>query len=601
MKKYLGKLLGKTAINYSNFCSEKSGSERNLKRNEGNDAMKMTVGKKIMGGFIFVILVTAIMSAYTYLKTDDISKDYQNVMNLNIEKIVLSEELATEIAEEAATVRRFNLTKDLAAKDKFEKLKITSDQKITKMEKMFVTEKAQTLIKKIKDNKATYEDFAVKAMAAQVAGDQVQLNSFIVQGAKPYDIAADGTKELVEMIKVFVANEQKKIADEVSSVQNTILTINLLIFAIAIAVSFVISRGISTIAQQLVKAAHQIANGEITSEDVTTTATDEMGQMARAFSQMKDNLRNLIKEVAKSAEYVSASSEELTASANQSALAANQIAGAIDNIAQGTATQMEAIDNTSVVVEQLSASVQQVAANANEVAVLSNKTADAAHNGGGAIENAVKQMHQIEVAVGISAQMVSTLGERSKEIGQIVDTIAGIAGQTNLLALNAAIEAARAGEQGRGFAVVAEEVRKLAEQSQEAAKQIAELIGGIQNDTKQAVLAMDDGTREVQVGSEVVINAGAAFKEIEKNIQLVSKQVQEISAVMQQMAGGSEQIVGAVNDIDETSKKSVSATQNVSAATEEQSASVEEIAAASQALAKLAEDLRMAVSVFKIS
>lgn len=563
--------------------------------------MKMTVGKKIMGGFLFVILVTAMMSAYTYFKTEDISKTYQTVMNLNIEKVVLSEELATDIAEEAATVRRFNLTGDLAAKEKFEGLKKESDKKIEKMEKIFVTEKAQKLIRKIKENKAIYEDCAHKAMLAKLAGNQAQLNALIAEGGKPYENASDGTKELVEMIKVFVANEQKKIVDEVSGVQTTILVINLFILVIALTVSFVISRGISTTAQQLALAASQIANGEITSEEVKTTTSDEMGQMAIAFAQMKNNLRKLIKEVAQSAEYVSASSEELTANANQSALAANQIAGAIDNIAQGTATQMEAIDNTSVVVEQLSASVQQVAANANEVASLSNKTAEAAHNGGGAINNAVKQMQQIEVAVGISAQMVSTLGERSKEIGQIVDTIAGIASQTNLLALNAAIEAARAGEQGRGFAVVAEEVRKLAEQSQEAAKQIAELIGGIQNDTKQAVAAMDDGTREVQVGSEVVINAGAAFKEIENNIQLVSKQVQEISAVMQQMAGGSEQIVAAVNDIDTSSKKSVGATQNVSAATEEQSASVEEIAAASQALAKLAEELRMSISVFKIS
>ena len=563
--------------------------------------MKMTVGKKIMGGFLFVILITGFMSTYTYFKTEEISKNYQNVMNLNIEKIAVAEELATDIAEEAGTVRRFNLTNDPAAREKFQKLKTESDQKIVTMEKMFVTEQAQKLIGKIKSNKTTYEDFAEKAINAQISGNKELLGSYIVQGAKPYENTYEGSKELVAMIKVFVGNEQKKIAAEVASVQNTLLVINLVILILAIMVSLKISRGISSIAQQLVIAAHQIANGEITSDEVETTATDEMGQMAIAFSQMKDNLRKLIKEVVKSAEQVSASSEELTASANQSALAANQIAGAIDDIAQGTETQMGAIDNTSVVVEQMSASVQQVAANANEVAMLSNKTAESAQNGGGAVKNAVKQMEQIEKAVGVSAQMVSTLGERSKEIGQIVDTMAGIAGQTNLLALNAAIEAARAGEQGRGFAVVAEEVRKLAEQSQEAAKQIAELIGAIQDDTRKAVASMEDGTHEVQVGSDVVNNAGIAFNEIENNIQLVTSQVREISAVMQQMASGSEQIVAAVNDIDDTSKKSVGATQNVSAATEEQSASVEEIAAASQDLAQLAESLRMSVSVFKIS
>ena len=181
-----------------------------------------------------------------------------------------------------------------------------------------------------------------------------------------------------------------------------------------------------------------------------------------------------------------------------------------------------------------------------------------------------------------------------------MDTIAGIAGQTNLLALNAAIEAARAGEQGRGFAVVAEEVRKLAEQSQEAAKKIAELIGEIQGDTDKAVVAMNDGTREVKTGAEVVNAAGVAFQEISGLVTQVSSQVKEISAAIQQMASGSQQIVDSVKRIDGLSKTSAGEAQSVSAATEEQLASMEEIAGSSEALSKLAQDLQAAVAKFRI-
>ena len=140
----------------------------------------------------------------------------------------------------------------------------------------------------------------------------------------------------------------------------------------------------------------------------------------------------------------------------------------------------------------MSAGIQQVAVNANAVSGMADKTTNAASQGDKAVDAAINQMKNIERSVSSSAQVVAKLGERSKEIGQIVDAISGIAGQTNLLALNAAIEAARAGEQGRGFAVVAEEVRKLAEQSQEAAKQIANLISEIQTETDSAVVAMDD-------------------------------------------------------------------------------------------------------------
>ena len=196
--------------------------------------------------------------------------------------------------------------------------------------------------------------------------------------------------------------------------------------------------------------------------------------------------------------------------------------------------------------------------------------------------------------------MVTELGERSKEIGQIVDTITGIAGQTNLLALNAAIEAARAGEQGRGFAVVAEEVRKLAEQSAVAAKQIAAMIGEIQQDTVRAVAAMEDGTREVKTGTAVVNNAGESFAQIAALVEKVSTQVGQIAVAIEKMAGNSSHVVAAMREIDQVSKHTAAETQTISAATEEQSASMEEMAASSQRLAQMAISLENAVKQFQI-
>lgn len=144
-------------------------------------------------------------------------------------------------------------------------------------------------------------------------------------------------------------------------------------------------------------------------------------------------------------------------------------------MAVGTDGQVKAVGQAANVIEQMLANIQHVATSINSAADVSSETATAAKTGEKAIDSAIRQMGNIEKTVIDSAQVVVKLGDRSKEIGQIVDTISGIAGQTNLLALNAAIEAARAGEQGRGFAVVAEEVRKLAEQSQGATKQIEEI------------------------------------------------------------------------------------------------------------------------------
>jgi len=342
-----------------------------------------------------------------------------------------------------------------------------------------------------------------------------------------------------------------------------------------------------------------VANGDLTVQ-TTVTGKDEIAELATGFNKMVLNLRNLISQVQNSSEQVAASSEELSASAEQSSLAANQIATSITGVASGTNEQLVANNEAAAVVEQMSASIQQVAVNTNQVTAQSALAEDKAQEGGKAVDKAVTQMSNIENTVNTSAKVVAKLGERSQEIGHIVDTISGIAGQTNLLALNAAIEAARAGEQGRGFAVVAEEVRKLAEQSQEATKKITDLIGEIQGDTQKAVIAMNDGTREVKTGAEVVNAAGAAFCEIAELVTHVTRQVKEISSEIQQIASSSQQIVGSVQRIDELSQISASESQSVSAATEEQMASMEEIASSSEALSKLAYDLQTAVSKFKI-
>jgi methyl-accepting chemotaxis protein len=418
---------------------------------------------------------------------------------------------------------------------------------------------------------------------------------------KPYNWVV-GTGNWIDDIDVFI---QKKAQEQAAQLHTKIMlgiTFCLLALALSAILAFYLGSSLAKPFLPMTGRVMKMAEGDY-AQDIDPAYMkrgDEFGVMAKAFDTLNKNMRTLIGNIIQATEQVSASSEELTASSEQSAQAANQIASSITNVANGAGEQLAAANDTSAVVEQMSAGIQQVAANANQVADHSAQAADKAKEGGKTLEKAVSQMRNIENTVNTSAKVVAKLGERSKEIGQIVDTISGIAGQTNLLALNAAIEAARAGDQGKGFAVVAEEVRKLAEQSQEAAKQIAELIGEIQGDTDKAVVAMDEGTREVKTGAEVVNAAGSAFREIAELVTQVSGQVKEISAAIQQMAGGSQQIVGSVRKIDGLSKATAGESQTVSAAAQEQLASMEEIASSSEALSQLAQELQAAVAKFHV-
>lgn len=372
--------------------------------------------------------------------------------------------------------------------------------------------------------------------------------------------------------------------------------------AIAISVGFalVINRKISKRIAPMAESAQLVADGRLDIPKIKVTTNDDIGHLGTAFNDMTNNLRDLVEKVSQSSGLVASTSQELTHGSEQSAQASNQITIAITEVSDGTEKQLSVVENATHIVSNMLNGINQILISSKVVANTSEKTAESALEGSRAIDKTIDQMNNIEQTVKSSAQVIDNLRERSDEISQIIGTISTIAEQTNLLALNAAIEAARAGEQGRGFAVVADEVRKLAELSSEAAKQISALIVEIQNDTQEAVAAMHKGTQEVSIGTEVVGTADRAFKEINDLVNAVSRQVREITMEIQQTANASNEIVEAVSEINHISRTIADQTQTVSAATEEQSASIEEIASASQMLYKMALELEASLTKFKV-
>ena len=374
----------------------------------------------------------------------------------------------------------------------------------------------------------------------------------------------------------------------------TLIAIVLLAF-----LSVMIIRTVTQPLQHMIDVCNTLKNGDFRVNEHECFNGDEFGDALHALHDMCLTMNKFMRSIADSSEQIAASSEELTASAMQSANAATQVAQSVTDAAEVVVQQQSAVDNGSHAVAQITNSVDGISVEAARVAENSAEAAARAAEGNNAIDASVRQIKSVEHTVGSTAELVDKLGERSQEIGAIVDTISGIAGQTNLLALNAAIEAARAGEHGRGFAVVAEEVRKLAEQSQTAAQQIAELIGGIQNDTASAVASMQAGRSAVVEGAESVEGLRAVFAQIEANINQVSAKVQNMSASVTGVAQEAEGISREIQAIDEGARKVADEMQSVSAATEQQSASAEEIASASDALAKLAQEVQLVLRNYK--
>ena len=364
--------------------------------------------------------------------------------------------------------------------------------------------------------------------------------------------------------------------------------------------SFTITKAVTDPLSNMVKALYLLKDGDFRRTDLLDAdRADEFGTMALAVRDMRQTISKVVQKTSDAASQFAASSQELTASAHQSSQASEQVAQSVTGSAGAVVEQQALINDAMEAINVAMKSIETLTTTSDLVASMVGKAMDEANAGTEAVEASVSQIISVEKIVNDSALTVDKLGKRSQEIGQIVEAISGIAEQTNLLALNAAIEAARAGEHGRGFAVVSEEVRKLAEESQEAAQKIGTLIGEIQAETTNAVDSMQKGNAAVRRGTESVERLRSTFdsiKEASSNVQKEARNmVGELKAV--------ESATFKIRDCnDKTLEKGLSVSkemESVSAAAQQQSASSEEISSAADELARLAQDLQNSLQMFQ--
>ncbi len=315
----------------------------------------------------------------------------------------------------------------------------------------------------------------------------------------------------------------------------------------------------------------QIARGDLTLRGKVTQ--DALGNVVDSVNYMLDNFTRVLERVRSAAINVSSS--------------ANEILVASEEMANGATQQDQEITNTSSAVEELTVSMKQVSNNAEASAEAARRALDAAEQGNRSVRDTLEGMQRIRASVQATAKKIKSLGDRSLEISEIINVINDITEQTNLLALNAAIEAARAGEAGRGFAVVADEVRKLAEHSRNATKDIAALIKAIQAETNEAVVVMEEGTKEVEVGARLADQAGRALDAISSVVRQSAELVQEISLASKQQVRGTEGVANAM--------------QIISNITRQTSQGARQTANTVEQMVKLSEQLNEALSQFRIA
>jgi methyl-accepting chemotaxis protein len=340
-----------------------------------------------------------------------------------------------------------------------------------------------------------------------------------------------------------------------------------------------------------------ISNNDLT-RPVRVNGVGEFKMLTDGVENTRRSLNNVVSMVHESSRDVASTAEEMSASIEEVTSSSYQISDTVSEISQGAQNQAGKTEEVSRAMVDMTMTVQEVAINSQKAAETAKESNDLIRNLGVITEELLRKMDSIKTATSESSGVITQLDGKSKQIGEIVSLITSIAAQTNLLALNAAIEAARAGEHGRGFAVVADEVRKLAEDSGNAAKQISGLIHEIQTGTAEAVSSMQQGSEEVTTGADVLNEAASVIKQVVAAGDTIANMVQDIAAAAQEQSASIEEVTSSVEEVSAISEQSAAGTEEASAAVQEQTATMQELSRSAEDLSTLSANMKEVVDNF---
>ncbi|PFK14276.1 methyl-accepting chemotaxis protein [Bacillus cereus] len=410
-------------------------------------------------------------------------------------------------------------------------------------------------------------------------------------------------KSIRELILYNSNNAELLQKENNNSAQNTMImfvSISLLAILIIILIGYIIKLTIRKPLVLLQNDMEKVAAGDLTTR-TPYKENNELGHIVQSFNSMLDNLQQLIANVKMTTQEVISTTEGVLQDTNRASSISNEVVQTVLEVKTKIEGQVTSIQESSSSMEEITTGVQTVAESSAVVAEVAVTTTERINIGSEVINHSILQMNSVHDVVEETSKVINKLVTHTQQIDTALAAITNIAEQTNLLALNAAIEAARAGENGKGFAVVAAEVRDLAEQSKESAKEVNHLIKSIQQDTQDTVNVMRKGQQKAVEGKEAAHKANQTFLSIMRDIDKITSQIQEVSAATEEMSAGTEEVNASLSLVSETATDVKKETLQTVKSIQSQAVSIEQISIQSNKMKEKVEELTELVSKFNIT